>query len=110
MEEVTDILEIEERLQLVAWVHFEFIPKGGCSDSESSTALFCMYVCIFVGMHYLVQLVMVSVPLGLQSLYTPYLCSISLLSITPQRRTMILGQYVDFSNHGGYLILNWDSS
>lgn len=65
LEEVTDILEIEERLQLVAWVHFEFIPKGGCSDSESSTALFCMYVCIFVGMHYLVQLVMVSVPLGL---------------------------------------------
>lgn len=58
----------------------------------------CMYV--------LLQLIMVSIPLELWSLYTPYLCSISVLPIIPQKRAIILDQYTDIPSHGGCLVLN----
>lgn len=32
LEEVAYILEIEEALQLIVWIHFEFIPKGCLTD------------------------------------------------------------------------------
>lgn len=41
---------------------------------------------------------MLSIPLRFWFLYIPYLCSIFfLLSITFQRKAIILGQYVDFA-------------
>lgn len=55
------------------------------------------FVCIYVVICVLLQLTMVSIPLGLWSVYA--LIVFSLLSMTPQRTAIILGQY---TSHGGW--------